>query len=115
MCFHNDKPPYVYTSCKLVTDLRTTKTMTIIGGFFVPADVAAPPASIASILGIQLQGKSTHLFDVTGLATMSTVRNHETKYGPRAIVDITVIDSSKTPNGKAAEIDYTIYFNVKGR
>ena len=89
------------------------KTTTIVGGSFVPADVAAPPASIASILGIQLQRKSTHLFDVTGLATMSTVRNHETKYGPRAIVDITVIDSSKTPNGKAAEIDFTIYFNVK--
>ena len=113
--FHNEHPQYIHTPFKLVLDLRTTVATRIIGPTLSPAEKAAPPSTVASILDIKLRKNASHRFNLMGLCAINGIRHNDTKFGPRAIVDISVFDGSKAPSGKIATLDFTLFFTVSAK
>ena len=95
--FSAEKQQYVYTLFKLPINLHATSTVRVITGASSLPDVASPPASMASILGISLNGRDGHRIDLTGLVTTSSPRYGNTKQGLRGIVDVDVNDCSILP------------------
>jgi hypothetical protein len=104
----DEKAPYVSARCKLILDLRKAKMTFLIQGFPGMPTKACPHSCIADLLEIKPSGK-VHRFDVMGVAEMGEVRVHPVKGVRTAIVDVTLIDGSKTKSGKTSDMSFPVF------
>ena len=99
-----EKQSYVHTSCRIVIDLRKTTSQALLQSPEYPRG-PIPPTTVAQVTEL----RSMQRFDLIGVVAEITSERHSS-VGP--VMEIRVLDGSKTENGTIAAIMFPLFFRT---
>ena len=106
IAFHNDKPAYIHTSCRIAIDLRKSQAQALLQSTSFP-QTPVPTVTIADVLQLtQLQH-----FDL--MAIVAKVLDERSSRAGMHIADVRLVDGSKDDDSNTTEyasLPLTLFF-----